>query len=153
MKPFRKFSLLSLLGILASACGSMKSSCYSKECNTNPKTKTTIQDFKTDTSNKIPVVCQFVGEDFIERKAMLQKDIFSKIVQVTELENGYLFYFKYNDDFYVNLSNYVMTENKCCPFFTFHIRLHAQEDIQLQVVGSKEAKEMIKAEILDYLND
>ena len=79
----------------------------------------------------------------------MQKEIFTEIKEVKELVDGYVFYFNYDEVFFMKMSDYVITENICCKFFTFEIKLHDKNDIQLKVTGPEQAKEMVKMELLE----
>lgn len=104
-----------------------------------------LADKNVDTYGNEPVVCLLEGAAFIKRKEILQKEIFDKMSDVKELEDGYIFYFKYDEAFFMTLADYTISENKCCPFFTFDIKLHNTNDIQLKVTGPAPAKDMIKS--------
>lgn len=91
-----------------------------------------------------PLVCQLTGPEQASRKAELQKEVFSQVKKIDETQAGYIFYFPYEEDFLIQLTDYVITENSCCPFFTFDLRLQAKNDVMLTISGSSErAKEMI----------
>ncbi|PCJ65571.1 MAG: hypothetical protein COA58_09175 [Bacteroidetes bacterium] len=96
-----------------------------------------------------PLVCLLTGEEQVKRKEILQKEIFSHVQKVEEIEFGYIFYFKYDETFFIKMTDYIITENNCCPFFTFETRLHSKDDVSLKITGTKQAKEMMKAALVD----
>jgi hypothetical protein len=65
---------------------------------------------------------------------------------VEELSNGYAFHYSYSAELFTTLSRWITMENKCCPFFTFALRLipdGARCGIWLEIGGSKEIKEFL----------
>ncbi len=65
---------------------------------------------------------------------------------VEERSDGYAFRYTYSPEMFTTLSQWITMENKCCPFFTFALRLTpdgAGQTIWLEVGGSKEIKEFI----------
>jgi len=62
------------------------------------------------------------------------------------LSEGYAFRYTYSPELFTTLSQWIIMENKCCPFFTFALRLvpdGARRGIWLEIGGSKEIKEFI----------
>ena len=65
---------------------------------------------------------------------------------VGERSDGYAFRYTYSQEMFATLSHWITMENKCCPFFTFALRLipdGAGRTIWLEIGGSKEIKEFI----------
>ena len=101
----------------------------------------------TDNSS---LVCLLTGQELVERKEVLQKEIFSQVKKVEEIETGYIFYFKYDEMFLMKMTDYVIAENNCCPFLTFETMFHSKDDVVLKIIGSSmQAKEMIKMILID----
>jgi len=158
------------LGILILAglagCSSLESKLCAKDCEdktstintalleeptamiSEEKIKSDKQTFLFDTEE--PLVCLLTGAEQAERKQVLQKEIFSQVRKVEELGLGYLFYFKYEEQFVMKMTDYVIAENNCCPFLTFDIKLHSKDDVMLKISGSsEEAKKMIAMVLID----
>ena len=105
---------------------------------------------KSEFDSEEQLVCLLTGEEQAEQKERLQKEIFSQVKKVEELETGYIFYFKYEEAFLMKMTDYVIAENSCCPFFTFETRLHSKDDVSLKITGSSvKVKEMIKMVLVD----
>ena len=105
------------------------------------------------TTSSGPFVCKLTGPEFQKRKAELQKEVFAQVSEVEEVENGYVFYFTGEESFVLKLMDYILAENKCCPFFQHDLSIKAnQAGIAWKVSGAPEAKEMIKmlVETNDY---
>ncbi len=65
---------------------------------------------------------------------------------VEELSDGYAFRYAYSPEMFTTLSHWITMENKCCPFFTFVLRLvpdSGGQRIWLEVGGSKQVKEFM----------
>lgn len=165
MKKVTKISLAIILGILIIGCGNLEAKYCSKDCKTDISAINVIQgndstkifkpnkmktgSLKFDFSSEEPLVCLLTGAEQVERKEILQKEIFSQVKKVEEMENGYIFYFKYEETFLMKMTDYVIAENNCCPFFTFETKLHSKNDVSLKITGSEQAKEMIKMTLID----
>ena len=95
-------------------------------------------------------VCLMTGPEQLERQQKLKTEVFSQVKNHKELNNGYAFYFKYDEMFLMKMTDYVIAENNCCPFLTFEIKLHSKDDVELKIIGpSNEAKEMMKMAFID----
>ena len=96
-----------------------------------------------------PIVCNLTPPEFQERTAELEKKIFAQVVEHQELEDGYIFHFKDEDNFLDLLVHYVLAEQKCCPFFQFDLVIKAYgQGLSLTLSGPPEAKEMIKMMVM-----
>lgn len=132
------FSLCCLL-ILVLATNSIAQ--VAKPINSN---STTMKN-QVNNSNQNPVlVCKLTGKAFTERKKLLQKQVFSKVKKQEEISNGYVFYFAYNADFLIKLTDYIISENSCCPFLAFDISLLGKNDIKLKISGDPQVKKVIQ---------
>ncbi|MEM6805949.1 MAG: hypothetical protein AAF696_31420 [Bacteroidota bacterium] len=90
------------------------------------------------------LVCSLSSPELIQRKADLQREIFSQIQKVKEEEKGYRFSFAYEENFLPRLVDYMLAEKKCCPFFRFELIIEeGKEGLELVVSGPKGAKAMI----------
>lgn len=91
------------------------------------------------------LVCKLSGPAFQERKAALQKEIFSKVKKREELTNGFAFHFDDNEDFLMKLMDYTLAEKKCCPFFQIDISIKPDnEGIHLALTGPDGVKAMMQ---------
>jgi hypothetical protein len=67
---------------------------------------------------------------------------------IEELPDGYAFRYTYSPAMFTTLSHWITMENKCCPFFTFALRLipdGERRGMWLEIGGSKEIKEFMAA--------
>ncbi len=165
MKYLRKIGLIIITLITISSCKDTESKYCSKNCQGSVSEENVTVDNGSVKNAKVnnidnenlginsdidkSLVCLLTGAEQVKRKQILQKEIFSQVKKVKEIEDGYIFYFKYEEEFLMRMTDYVIAENNCCPFFTFETKLHSKNDVGLKITGSSEAKEMIKITIID----
>lgn len=98
-----------------------------------------------DASEEVVWACKLQGPELMARKAALGEDVFARVKKIEEKTDGYLFHFEDKDDFLLTLVDYMLAEQKCCPFFQFDLNIKPNhEGIGLKVSGPPKAKEMIK---------
>ena len=96
------------------------------------------------------LVCKLNGPELIERKQALQKEVFAQMISYEELEKGFIFRFAFEENFLIKLTDYMLAEKKCCPFFQYELKIKAHTaGIELAVSGEGEAKEMVRSMIED----
>ena len=92
------------------------------------------------------LICKLNGPKLIKRKQALQKEVFSQLLSYEELEKGFLFRFTFEENFLIKLTDYMLAEKKCCPFFQYELKIKAHTaGIELVVSGEGEAKEMVRS--------
>ncbi|MEZ4666451.1 MAG: hypothetical protein R3E39_00790 [Anaerolineae bacterium] len=79
------------------------------------------------------------------------KEIFSRvtILEVKEMANGYGFRLPLETSMLHKVTAFVANERLCCPFFTFTLVIG--EQFWLELSGTQEVKDYIKAEIVTAL--
>jgi len=91
------------------------------------------------------LVCRLTGPELIQRLEKLKLEIFTEIKRTEEVENGFVFHFVDDNDFALKLTDYILSERGCCPFFQFDLSFQAdQGGIALKISGPPDAKEMIQ---------
>lgn len=91
-----------------------------------------------------PLVCALVGQEKVNRKEALKKEIFSQMNDIEEIEFGYVFKFSDNERFLLKLIDYIIVEKECCPFFQYDFLIHPyNKGIELKVTGGRAAKLLI----------
>lgn len=157
MKSTKSSVMYGCLIFLLSGCTGLESKMCNNDC---VKKEVVVKDEKNkltfwESGSKImdsdnePLVCTLMGAELAERKGALQKEIFSQVKKVDEIETGYIFSFKYDESFLMKMTDYVIAENNCCPFFTFEIKLHSKNDALLKITGPPEAKKMLEMFLAD----
>lgn len=167
MKNIKKISAWILIGTSISSCTNLENGYCSKDCKTNISEVNVASDNDSSKSTKFvmikndslrlrfnseeSLVCLLTGEEQVKRKLILQKEIFSQVKETKEINEGYIFYFEYEESFLMNVMDYVIAENNCCPFLTFELKLHSKNAVRLKITGSKMVKEMIKSTLIDQI--
>jgi hypothetical protein len=97
-----------------------------------------------------PLACNLSGPEATRRRGEAEK-IFGDRLQADELEDGYEFYFQGSGRLAARLTEFIVFERGCCPFFAFELIFEPGEGpIRLRVRGPEGAKEMI-AEMISPL--
>ena len=91
------------------------------------------------------IVCSLTEPKLIERKALLKREIFSKVIESKESDYGYIYFFKDENDLLEKLSKFIIEEQKCCPFFTYNISIQSNTNgIALEIAGPIGAKMLLR---------
>lgn len=123
---------------------------YSNEGNSTKETMK-MNNLKFMNDNDEQLVCKLTGPELMKRKNQIREQLFSRVKNVEEIETGYNFFFDYDPDLILKLTDWIITENSCCPFFTFNTTLHGENNVRLQMTGPEKAKELIKSLIVDQI--
>lgn len=90
------------------------------------------------------LACKLSGDEFIKRKAALQDKVFSRVKKVEELENGYAFFFEQEGDQLIMVVDYMLAENKCCPFFKQDLTILPNgQGFIWKLTGSEQVKKLL----------
>ena len=80
------------------------------------------------------------------------KDLFSRIAEFRELENGYEFRFADGPELLVKLAEFISLEKLCCPFLSFVVEVEAEAGpVWLRLTGREGVKAFIREEISGLL--
>ncbi|MGL4630729.1 MAG: hypothetical protein ACRCVT_05925 [Leadbetterella sp.] len=94
------------------------------------------------------VSCKLSSKELMERKANIIKNLKNQVIEKRELDNGYAYKFVGTDKMVDELIDFVKSERQCCDFFTFNLSIGGdKKEVWLEMIGSKDAKEFIKAEM------
>lgn len=99
------------------------------------------------------LACRLTGPELMKRKDQIREQLVTKVKGVEEIENGYVFFFEYDRNLILKLTDWVMAENSCCPFFTFNTTLHGENNVRLQMTGPENAKDLIELLIVDQITN
>ena len=76
------------------------------------------------------------------------KDLFSRIEDFQELEDGYEFRFASGPDLIIKLGQFISLEKLCCPFLNFGVEVEAEGGpVWLRLTGREGVKAFIREEI------
>ncbi len=83
-----------------------------------------------------------------QRHASVTQRLGHEIVAVAEVPDGYTFQFAPQAETLQLLAEFVMQERLCCPFFTFTLRVEAENGpLWLHLTGPAGIKPFIRAEL------
>ena len=81
------------------------------------------------------------------RHKLLTDKLVAQRTKIVETEKGYEFQYSPTTVSLAQLSEWVLAESKCCPFFDFHIDLENEGKlICLRLTGEKDVKEFVRVE-------
>ena len=76
------------------------------------------------------------------------KDLFSRIAEFRELENGYAFRFTDGLNLLLKLAEFIALEKLCCPFLSFTVEVEEEGGpVWLRLTGREGVKAFIREEI------
>jgi hypothetical protein len=83
------------------------------------------------------------------RHKLLTDKLLAQRTRIVETEKGYEFQYSPSAVSLEELTQWVVDESKCCPFFDFHVDLENEGALLcLRLTGEKGVKEFIQAEFL-----
>jgi len=92
--------------------------------------------------------CKLTDKEQVKRAQKLRKELFAKVQDVKELEDGYGLKLPKNNDMMDKINKHIKIEKECCPFFEFEITIKPDEGpIWLKFKGGKQVKEMLRADV------
>ncbi len=96
-------------------------------------------------AKQLPIACELPEERQGPRREELSRELFDGCEVVRELEDGYEFTFPGSAEWAARLTEFVLFERTCCPFFTFEIFFEPDAGpIVLKVRGPEGVKEFIE---------
>lgn len=105
----------------------------------------------TFNNRKLPIVCLLPNHEQAKRREKIANDIFKGAEETREIRDGFSFRYPGTDEWISKISEFIMFETKCCPFFTFELLFASNiGPVHLHIRGSKDVKEFIKKGLLQY---
>ncbi len=95
-----------------------------------------------------PLSCDLtvLSRDQLRRHSDLVSYVLNSHLSVRESADGYEFMFNSEPDVFLKLSEWIVLERMCCPFFSFSLAYdRGNGPIRLGVTGPVGAKEVLKA--------
>ena len=97
-----------------------------------------------------PLACDLsaIEPDQREEHLATSREVFSSVVSVRELTNGYAFELGNDPDVIVKAAQFISLEKLCCPFLHFAIEVEAEKGPSwLRLIGREGVKEFVREEI------
>jgi hypothetical protein len=105
----------------------------------------------TFNNRKLPIACLLPNHEQAKRREKIANDIFKGAEETREIRDGFSFRYPGTDDWISKISEFIMFERKCCPFFTFELLFASNiGPVHLHIRGSKDVKEFIKKGLLQH---
>jgi hypothetical protein len=106
---------------------------------------------KIESNYKLPIACLLSDDEQAKRREKITNDIFKRAEEIQELRDGFSFRYPGTDEWISKISEFIMSERKCCPFFTFELLFASNSGpVYLHTRGSRDVKEFIKIELLQH---
>jgi hypothetical protein len=101
-----------------------------------------LSNGSTRSGKRLPLACNLSGPEVARRRGEIE-GIFEGCLGVDELEDGYQFHFPGSAEWAARLTEFIVFERGCCPFFTFELIFEPEGGpIRLRVLGPEGAKEI-----------
>jgi hypothetical protein len=75
--------------------------------------------------NDLPIACNLTSSELQERRATILKTVREAVVEVRELENGYMYSFPAAEDWLARLAELIEFERQCCRSLRFRLTVEA----------------------------
>ena len=119
-------------------------SCQSNSENQKSQSKMSLENVADTTV----AACKLTDKEQAERSQRLRKELFSKVQEVKELEDGYALKLPGDREMADKVYEHVMIERACCPFFEFEITMTPDHGpVWLKFKGNQQVKEMLKSDM------
>ena len=97
------------------------------------------------TSDELPIACSLPSEEENMRRRSIADDFRKGIQEVKELEDGYAIRFPATDEWVAQITQFIVVERTCCPFFIFELVFEPnQGPVWLKVRGPEGVKEFLR---------
>lgn len=93
-----------------------------------------------------PLTCKLTSADLRERRATVVNELKTLVIQKEDKANGYGYHFASDDHMLDKLVDFIKSERRCCPFFTFVLLVEDKSAI-LEITGPEGAKEFLDHEV------
>ena len=104
----------------------------------------------TDNVRASPLACDMsaIAPDKREEHLRTSRELFSHIVSIRELTDGYAFELGNDPDVIVKAAQFIALEKLCCPFLHFAVEVEAEGGpVWLRLIGREGVKGFVREEI------
>ncbi len=97
-------------------------------------------------SGEIPVACSLSHEDLRKREATLLAQFKSALIEITEVDDGYVFRIPGDKKWIVLAAELIVAERECCPFLRVELSVEpAMGPVTVRMTGPAGAREFLKS--------
>lgn len=94
------------------------------------------------------VACRLPAEEQDRQWENVASEVFAAVEETRELKDGYAFRFPSNDNRVRTLTEYVLFERGCCPFFRFELALEPYGGpAWLRLRGGRDVKRFVREKL------
>jgi hypothetical protein len=91
-----------------------------------------------------PIACSLSTAEFRTRRSEILNKIVPAIAATKELEDGFAFRFPADDEWLLELTQFVVFERQCCPFLNFKLTIEANgASVWLELTGQPGTKDFV----------
>ena len=104
--------------------------------------------------NQSPFACVMDAIETQKREPHIANTrvLFKNVLEIIELDDGYAFRFSNEEDVLPSLTNFIVLEKLCCPFFGFAVEVEPEGGpVWLRLTGRDGVQPFIKAELGEFL--
>jgi len=95
-------------------------------------------------NSTLPIACSLTDSEFRKRRKTVLREAGKKMLEVKEIEDGYIYRFPSDDDSLAQIFELVRMERKCCQFLQFRITVESGGgDTWLELTGAEGTKEFL----------
>lgn len=94
---------------------------------------------------ELPIACSLTSAELQDRRQTILKSLRGAVVEVRELEDGFLYQFPSRGPLLSEIASMIELERQCCPFLRFSLTVEANGGpIALELTGPSGTKEFLK---------
>ena len=102
-----------------------------------------LNDGADQSVKRLPLACSISGPEQARRRGKLE-EICEGCLRTVNLEDGYEFFFPGSEEWAFRLTEFIVVERACCPFFTFELVFEpGGGPIRLRVGGPAGTKDIV----------
>ena len=101
---------------------------------------------RAQSMHALPIACSLEEPEQIKRREELSQDLFKGCEHVEELADGYAFRYPGSEEWATRLTEFILFERRCCPFFIFELVFEPNHGpIWLRLRGEAGVKQVVEA--------
>ncbi|MGH9942190.1 MAG: hypothetical protein ACRD9R_07525 [Pyrinomonadaceae bacterium] len=92
----------------------------------------------------LSIACTLTEPELQERRSSVLRKVRAAVVEVKEIESGYVYRFPSDGNWITELANLVSLERRCCPFLRFNLTVEpGGGPVWLEMTGPQGTKEFL----------
>lgn len=100
------------------------------------------------------LACRLPVQEQERQREEVASGLYTEVEEVRELEDGYAFRFPSDDRSVRSLTEFMLSERECCPFYRFELVLEAGDGATwLHLRGGRDVKRFTREEFLELVSE